>query len=72
MAKKKQKTSPRKKTHKIRKDCTVKTLREKYGLELTNSSGRKVRSDKKVATIRKEHKMDQPKPKKTAKKTKRK
>lgn len=37
----------------IRKDCTVKTLREKYGLDLRDSKGRRIRGDKKVGTIRK-------------------
>jgi hypothetical protein len=38
---------------KIRKDATVKAVREKYGLDPRNPSGRRSRSDKKVGTIRK-------------------
>lgn len=38
---------------KIRSDATVKTVREKYGLDPRNPDGRRSRSDKKVGTLRK-------------------
>jgi hypothetical protein len=37
----------------IRKDATVKTLRDVYGLDPRNANGRKTRSDKTVKSMRK-------------------
>ncbi|MFG6330073.1 MAG: hypothetical protein K1W06_11505 [Lachnospiraceae bacterium] len=48
-----------KKSRKTRSDCTVGTFERKHGLPpgtIRNDNGRDTRSDKKIGTIREEHK----------------